>query len=293
MHKNISLHLPTIYTPHEFPIDFPVCPSYDRMVHTKEPEYFHFHNCFEIGYCISGKGQISFEACQLEFQPDEFTIIPPLEPHITVSPEPPTHWDFLYFDPTVLYAASDPAVSSLFQRFYQFQELPLQVTQKSNPFLYQILCSLFEEFHNTQLFYNNAASALILILLSELNKIPSSQQPIADAASAPVRNALLRIFSHYAEPLSIPDLAEFCGLSESHFRRIFKQMIGISPQDYLHNYRIQHACQLIMQNKESLNQIATLVGYSSVSSFNRQFLKSIGMTPSAWKKNCKAPFNEP
>lgn len=290
MQETITAHFPVLYEPHEFPLHFPVLPSYDRTVTQKKLEYLHFHNCFEIGFCFSGTGLIYLETDSLSFQPNEFTIIPPFIPHITVNSLDNSHWDFIYFDPTVLYAASIPAISSLYKHFYQFKETPLQITPKSNPFLYQILCSLFTEFHSRQPLYDSASSSIIHILLSELNKLPSSHQPIADVSSDPVRNALLYIFSHYAEHLSISDLAKLYGVSESHFRRIFKQMVGISPQEYLHHYRIQHACQLIIQNKESLNQIASLVGYPAVSSFNRQFLQATGMTPSAWKKNYHSLF---
>lgn len=106
MQETIPAHFPVLYEPHEFPLHFPVLPSYDRTVTQKELKYLHFHNCFEIGFCFSETGLIYLETDSLSFQPNEFTIIPPFIPHITINSLDDSHWDFIYFDPTVLYAAS-------------------------------------------------------------------------------------------------------------------------------------------------------------------------------------------
>ena len=61
-------------------------------------------------------------------------------------------------------------------------------------------------------------------------------------------------------------------------------MVGISPLEYLQHYRIQQACHLIHLNRLPVNCIAREVGYSSLSSFNRQFLQYMHLSPSGWKK---------
>ena len=61
-------------------------------------------------------------------------------------------------------------------------------------------------------------------------------------------------------------------------------MVGISPLEYLQHYRIQQACHLIHLNQMPVSVIAQQVGYSSLSSFNRQFQQYMHMSPSEWKK---------
>lgn len=99
-----------------------------------------------------------------------------------------------------------------------------------------------------------------------------------------IRSALSYLYAHYNEPFSVSGLAEHCCISESHLRRLFKNMVGISPLEYLQHYRIQQACHLIHLNQMPVSVIAQQVGYSSLSSFNRQFQQYMHMSPSEWKK---------
>lgn len=88
----------------------------------------------------------------------------------------------------------------------------------------------------------------------------------------------------FRESISISQLASLCHLSESHFRKVFRAMTGISPLDYLEHYRIQQACHLLINQSGSLAQIAEMCGYRSFSSFFRQFRQYTGLSPSDWKK---------
>ena len=99
-----------------------------------------------------------------------------------------------------------------------------------------------------------------------------------------IRNALTFIYGHYEEAFSVRELASHCCISESHLRRLFKNMVGISPLECLQHYRIQQACHLIHLNQKPVNSIARQVGYVSLSSFNRQFQQYMHMSPSEWKK---------
>jgi AraC-like DNA-binding protein len=78
--------------------------------------------------------------------------------------------------------------------------------------------------------------------------------------------------------LSIVDLAAFCGLSETHFRRVFKSYTGRSPKDFLVSVRISKAKELLTRG-HSIKDTAMQLGYRDIFYFMRQFKEVTGQTP--------------
>ena len=79
-------------------------------------------------------------------------------------------------------------------------------------------------------------------------------------------------------------LAALCYLSPTHFRRLFKEQIGTTPLDFLHQTRILKSCTLLRSSGLSVTEIAGRVGYNSVSSYNRHFARAMGCSPMEWRR---------
>lgn len=78
-------------------------------------------------------------------------------------------------------------------------------------------------------------------------------------------------------------LADICCLSPTHFRRLFRSIIGKSPLDFLNNTRIINACNLLRSTEHSILDISEMVGFRSVSSFNRHFMETMHTTPRSYR----------
>lgn len=87
-----------------------------------------------------------------------------------------------------------------------------------------------------------------------------------------------------AEKHSIPELAQLCNLSETHFRRLFSQLYGCSPAEYRKRKRLLHAKDLLLSGAYSISEIARMAGFSNQNYFARFFKKEIGMSPSEYIK---------
>lgn len=96
--------------------------------------------------------------------------------------------------------------------------------------------------------------------------------------------ALAYIQEHYAEPITIGQLAQLCGFSQVHFMNIFKAAIGSTCIEYLVKYRLAHAAMDLQETDHSVMQIALDNGFQNTSYFNRAFKGQYGMTPSAYRK---------
>ena len=90
--------------------------------------------------------------------------------------------------------------------------------------------------------------------------------------------------NNYADKISIADIADVAGFSESHFMRYFKETMGTSFVDYLKDYRLTMAARLLQSSDSSVLSISGEVGFESLSYFNRAFKKHYGMTPLQYRK---------
>lgn len=84
---------------------------------------------------------------------------------------------------------------------------------------------------------------------------------------------------------SIENLADDVGYSSAYFSRIFKQIMGISPQRHLMEARISRAKHLLLETDWSITRIAQVMGYNDVYFFSRQFKQVTGQTPSSIRRS--------
>ena len=92
------------------------------------------------------------------------------------------------------------------------------------------------------------------------------------------------IDENYKEAISITDIASYCGFSESHFMRFFKNTMGVSFVSYLNDFRLNVAARLLSTNDESVLSVAENCGFFNLSYFNRMFKKKYGVTPSRYRE---------
>ncbi len=88
---------------------------------------------------------------------------------------------------------------------------------------------------------------------------------------------------HYAEPLTVADLAAAARLSPAHFSRAFRRTFGESPHRYLLSRRLERAAALLRSTDWSVARIGSTVGFASIGSFTTSFGRTYGLTPTAYR----------
>lgn len=102
-----------------------------------------------------------------------------------------------------------------------------------------------------------------------------------------VREALNYIERCYGTDMSIEDIANYCGLNRNYFSKLFKELINLSPQEFLMKYRMNKACELLLNEELLIGTIATSVGYPNQLHFSRAFKRVYNISPREWRmKNC-------
>ena len=98
-----------------------------------------------------------------------------------------------------------------------------------------------------------------------------------------VNDAIVFMNTNYKERITLHDIANSANLSPSYFHLVFKDIIGVSPYEFLLNIRINHAKNLLMNSKLSLGKIAEETGFGSQAYFNYVFKKELDITPNAYR----------
>ena len=98
-----------------------------------------------------------------------------------------------------------------------------------------------------------------------------------------IREALSYIEQNFQNDTSVEDIAAVCGLNRSYFGKIFKDSVGKSPQDFLLNYRMIKAAELLKLTALSVSDIGNAVGYPNALHFSRAFKNIYGVSPRNWR----------
>jgi AraC family transcriptional regulator len=98
-----------------------------------------------------------------------------------------------------------------------------------------------------------------------------------------VAAALRRIEARRGAGLSVDALAAESAVSTFHFLRIFAQVVGVTPGQYMLRTRLHHAAVGLCRSDDAIAAVALDCGFDDLSTFNRQFRRATGLTPGAYR----------
>lgn len=127
----------------------------------------------------------------------------------------------------------------------------------------------------------------IHLLRSHLTVRKSAQIELSRAGLVDrrLRRAIELMHDNFGRELGLEEIAAAAYLSEYHFARLFKQIIGSTPHVYLANLRIERARKLLTETAIPIIEIAAMVGYQSQSHFTKIFKSITGLTPRAYRES--------
>lgn len=248
----------------------------------------HFHNYMEIGFCYEGTGKVILDEEPVSYSADMFTVIPRNFPHNTESENfSLSRWEFVYLD-----------VEAFLLEVYRdnqifAKDLAAIINNRAwaeradrYPETAELIHSILEEMRYKKEFYAESVRGMLLSLLmhiARMNRKPSTKVRKQSGDVSRMSFALHHIGKHYAEEMKIGELAAISHMSETHFRRVFQKTMNMTPSDYVNLVRVQMACEHMKKGTDSMEMVAEKCGFQSVSTFNRNFKKVLGITPYQWK----------
>jgi AraC-like DNA-binding protein len=115
------------------------------------------------------------------------------------------------------------------------------------------------------------------LLITRYAEIRPSERATGQERTA-VQQVRHYLDEHYAEQVSLTELAQMAGLSPYYIHRVFEREVGLPPHAYLESVRMRQAQRRLSQG-ESIAQVAAALGFSDQSHLTRRFTRLLGITP--------------
>lgn len=231
-------------------------------------------------------------------------VIPPYIPHRLIYKDA---CDFeiieLEFEPAFLLDQALSADISDFQSLFNFAYIEpflvsegevkprLNLSGKNQILVEQLLGELMEEYAQKETNHILVIKALLLHLLAVLGRCFSQTDPAKSEEKLLFKRhqdaldkAIAYIDQHYADNITMNQVAKEALLSPSYFSYLFKSLTGKTFVEYLTTIRIQKSFDLLKNPKLLIMEVCLEVGFKNINHFNRTFKSITGMTPSQYRK---------
>lgn len=136
---------------------------------------------------------------------------------------------------------------------------------------------------NSEFLIRNQLSEAWLYLFEEITSNPAYGSNKVSSSQERIRTMIAFICEHYAEKITLEDIAGSASISIREATRSFKKALGQSPIDYLTSYRLNNTEKLLTSTMESITEIAFANGFTDSAYYAKLFKKKFGMTPSEYR----------
>jgi len=255
----------------------------------------HYHNCMEIGICVSGSGSVRLREKLYPFSAGSIIVAPRGVFHNQeYASEQMIYWRYLVLNDDYLLRHLPERYRHLITVFFDsiresglfLDSSPLSGTDGVIQLMFDLRRQGGAE--------SSAELELCLLLLLQLiarhaesSTLTAVGEPVDAQQRQPIEAALAYVYEHYKEDIPISELARSCSMSESYFRKQFLKIMGQSPLEYVNAYRIHRSMNLLRTTNDSIQNIAVRSGFSSIAAFNRNFRQLAGVSPSQWRRTKK------
>lgn len=287
--KNEAMELRFYEIPQGEPVLALLGEAWNR-IYGHEEIRLHFHNLLEIGICRRGSGRLVLDDKEQRYESGMFSVIPENVPHTTISDGMEANfWEYLFIDVRAAVAElypDNPVYQNEIVDNINKRPMLMQSSQAST--LGWLIDAIMSEMRERKQYYGQMVrfylKALIIEIMRQHTKLPNyAQKKSKDSNMSRIASVLEYINDHYSAPLKVKELAETSRMSETHFRRVFFDYVNMTPMDYVNLVRIQKACELMKKNDDSMDRIAEKCGFTTTSTFNRNFKKFLNTSPYQWK----------
>ncbi len=249
----------------------------------------HWHDALEIVIPLENEYAVSLQEEEYRLEPGDILLIPPGELHTLQPPPPGSRFIFLL----------DLDLFCQMKSFLQTRSLltkPVLLSAGTFPEIYERVITLFMEI--ASLYWGDSPSRQLSIYARMLDFFacftdfhisggPTASPGVfrsADSLSKKLNHFLEYLQVHYAEELPLEEAAERIGVSKYYFTRIFRRHTGQTFNDYLTSLRVRAAEDLLKNGGVSVSEICARCGYTSMSSFNRNFRRLKGCSPTEFRQ---------
>lgn len=136
----------------------------------------------------------------------------------------------------------------------------------------------------SEVMYESLARIFLVKLVQRYGELRSEALDFSRGFTAShYKRVLDFVAERFGGPITIEELARVAGLSPAHFSRLFKEVIGDSPYQFVMDYRVEQAKRMLGEQSRPLSDIALACGFADQAHFTRIFKRLTGSTPRAYR----------
>ena len=228
----------------------------------------HIHPHLELIYLRSGSSMVFVDNKRYSFKAGELLLLFPNQIHSYVD-ESSIDADMLIFAPDLFSELKEIlCTKTSISPIHHPDQLPTDIAER--------FAKIHQQLNSKDLFNQLSAKGQLLSLLCEL--LSCMELMDAPAEQDCIKRLLTYCIEHYTEPLSLELLSKDLHLNKYYISHIFRERMNISYKDFINQLRVEHACELLRKDIQ-ITEVAYASGFSTIRTFNRAFLKHMGITP--------------
>ena len=242
----------------------------------KKGEYFnpHWHEHIEMHYVLEGHTLITVNQKEIRAEKGDLVIANSNEMHRG------------YCDGTHFRTLCVIFELGAFSQEIANQNIIMENVVRQDERIRELMYCIYQETNEEKMGYRLMCKGAIYELIVYLMR-SYAVEALTDQESSKrlkrlerLNTALSYIREHYMEPISNKELADVVNLSEDRFNHLFKESMGVAPQQYVNEIRLKKAMNLLKKKEGNVAEVAYSVGYTDYNHFGRQFRKMFGCPPS-------------
>lgn len=237
----------------------------------------HMHDYFEIEMIIDGHGVQNLNGDIYDLKKGSIYFLSPIDFH-SVTPQKQLGLINISFDNN---AISPQLLNTLINhnKSLIIQLLDNEIRQVE--FLIELLVNDYNtDDEYSEVYIKNLIECLLILIVRKGNLSYHSK---SNEDISPMYKCMRQLFLHFNETPSLEDMARISGYSTNYFSKQFHEITGKKYIDFLTSLKLNHSKLLLTSTKESVIDISSKCGFTSLSNFNRVFKKETGISPTQYR----------
>lgn len=235
----------------------------------------HIRDCYLIHYIVQGTGYYQFNNKTYEVKKNDIFVI---FPNHLVTYNAPNHddpWTFCWF------AFSGDKAQQYLDEVGIHEDNPVMQLPPNNS-VEILIKKCVDSITNEKKISPFNLKGYLYLLFSNLERTHDSAITV-QKNNKNIETAKMYIENNYMYPISVETVSSFVHLERTYFSKLFHRHTGVSPQDYITNYRIEIAKQLMKTTNMRIKEICACIGIQDPYYFSKVFKKIVGVAPTKYQ----------